>query len=848
MSSRGGTTNGGGSGVQSIPSASRKMVQSLKEIVSCSESEIYATLKDCNMDPNEAVNKLLSQDPFHEVKKKREKKKEIKDSTESRPRGASSTSNRGTRSGADRYVGRGTSTQFNSSDSGVNYGKPAYKKENGTNLYTSSSYSASGMSGNNTNRQQSALSENKVSASAVDVTPSALQSSSGHQPAWVGVPGQISMADIVKKGRPQGKTLAPPNSSHHNVQASPSSAHHDWPSSEDHGSKVSEMYTEPGAEEWPLMEPSQAASVSAGWDSHAESELHPDASDVPFDRINKHSESQTDEVQAEEDDAIENLSANHAESASLSSRKMQEDSSGGASLFENELYTNMGSYQQHDHTFEHQEAEDGGASVSSAAANLQELSISEEERGAPPQEEVPSVVIPNHLQVQTADCSHLSFGSFGSGISTSFSGPVAPRTVRSNLEAPTEADASSVGHSVNRNPEYYGDESLRTASDGNLVHRSGATAGNYESHSASQPETLKQENPEVAHGNQYIFPLATPGYAFENAQESNTAFTHSQMSSQMQNLTPFSNVMPTYTNSLPSTLLAANVNPVREADIPYSPFPQSMPTKYGNAASSINGSSISMAEALKTAAFSSAQPAPQTLPGTSVATGPALPQHLAALHPYSQPTLPLGPFANMIGYPFLPQSYTYMPSGFQQAFAGNSTYHQSLAAVLPQYKNSVSVSSLPQSASVPSGYGAFGSSTAIPSNYPMNPPAGPAGTNIGYDDVMSSQYKDSNHLISLQQPENSAMWLHGPGSRTMSAVPASTYYSYQGQAQQQPGGFRQAQQQPTQNYGGALGYPNFYHSQTGVSHEHQPQNPRDGSLSGSQAQPKQSQQIWQNSY
>ena len=156
-------------------------------------------------------------------------------------------------------------------------------------------------------------------------------------------------------------------------------------------------------------------------------------------------------------------------------------------------------------------------------------------------------------------------------------------------------------------------------------------------------------------------------------------------------------------------------------------------------------------QALKTGSFSTPQPTPQTLPSTSVATGPALPQHLPPVHPYSQPGLPLGHFANMIGYPFLPQSYTYMPSAYQQAFAGNSTYHQSLAAVLPQYKNSVSVSSLPQSAAIASGYGAFGSSTSIPGNFSLNPPTAAAGTTIGYDDVINSQYKDGNHLISLQQ-------------------------------------------------------------------------------------------------
>ena len=104
-------------------------------------------------------------------------------------------------------------------------------------------------------------------------------------------------------------------------------------------------------------------------------------------------------------------------------------------------------------------------------------------------------------------------------------------------------------------------------------------------------------------------------------------------------------------------------------------------------------------------------------------------------------------------------------------------------------------------------------------------------------------YKNGNHLISFQQQnENSTMWNHRPGSQTMSAVPANTYYSFQSQ-NQQPGRFRQGHQ-PSQHFG-ALEYPNFHHSQAGISLEHQQQNPRDGSLSGSQGQAcKQSQQIW----
>ncbi|XP_022892368.1 uncharacterized protein LOC111407235 isoform X2 [Olea europaea var. sylvestris] len=808
-----------GNGVQAIPAGSRKMVLSLKEIVNCPEAEIYATLKDCNMDPNEAVHRLLSQDPFHEVKSKREKKKENKDTSESRSRGASNNSNRGSKNSSDRSLWRGGSTPYNSSESGPLHGKGTYKKESGSSSYPNTSTSVSIMTGSITNTQPPALSDVATTEYKASSDDAAYGVSSGlhppsYQPAWVGVPGQVTMADIVKMGRPQKKATSAHNvanngNRHHVEGHSSTTSHHN--SSQD----VSAI------DEWPSIERPVAAKMQAVSEPSVEPELHPDASDLPFDGIHQHSETE-EEVWNAEDDNIENLGTNDMVSTSISNRNIPEDNSGGASLFEDHLYENMGSYQHHGHPYENEEVEEVGVSVSSVAANLQQLSVQQDDQGLPADADGPSVVIPDHLQVQTADCSHLSFGSFGSGMSAVFSsGPSATTPVKANLEeVHRDADVSSIDHSDNR---------------------TGASSGSYD---ASQPEELKPVNIEMAHGNQYAFPTPNTDYTFDNAQHLNVAYAQSQTSSQIQNLTPYSNVMPSHTNSLPSTLLAANVHSARESDLQYSPFPvtQSLPTKFGNSASSIGGSAISMPEALKTSSFPSTQPTQLSLSGTSVASGPPLPQHLP-VHPYSQPSLPLGPFANMIGYPFLPQSYPYMPSAFQQQFAGNNTYHQSLAAVLPQYKNSVSVSSLPQSAAVASGYGGFGSTTTIPGNFLMNPPAAPSGTNLSYDDVLSSQYKDSSHLINLQQNENSPMWLHGANSRTVSAVPASTYYNYQGQSQQS-GGFRQGQH-PSQSYG-ALGYPNFYHSQTGISQDHQQPNPRDGSLEGSQGQPKQSQQLWQN--
>ncbi|GJN11412.1 hypothetical protein PR202_ga29603 [Eleusine coracana subsp. coracana] len=68
---RGGGRGGGGrqpyaapvgADVAAIPPASRPMVQSLKGILADrSEAEIYATLCDCGMDPDIAVDRLISQ-------------------------------------------------------------------------------------------------------------------------------------------------------------------------------------------------------------------------------------------------------------------------------------------------------------------------------------------------------------------------------------------------------------------------------------------------------------------------------------------------------------------------------------------------------------------------------------------------------------------------------------------------------------------------------------------------------------------------------------------------------------------------------------------------------------------
>ncbi|GAB2279800.1 hypothetical protein Dimus_014439 [Dionaea muscipula] len=68
----------GASSRVSIPDNVRKTIQDIKEVTGKhSEEDIYAMLKECSMEPNETIDRLLYLDTFHEVKSKRDKRKEV---------------------------------------------------------------------------------------------------------------------------------------------------------------------------------------------------------------------------------------------------------------------------------------------------------------------------------------------------------------------------------------------------------------------------------------------------------------------------------------------------------------------------------------------------------------------------------------------------------------------------------------------------------------------------------------------------------------------------------------------------------------------------------------------------
>lgn len=791
MGSRGGGVSNAKAG--GVPASCRKVVESLKEIVSCSELEIYAMLVDCDMDPDETVSRLLSQDTFHEVKSKRDKKKETKDPAESWTR---STPNRGARSsGHDGYnTTRGGGNRFKSNERGSVQSVPANRRENGTrNHWAGSSSSTPGVLGRqpppNSDPTNAEVKKAQPTVSSDTVTSSSLPTPPVYQSAWANAnPGQRTMADIVKMGRPlhQKKNVVavPPRSTEAQESGSKAPLKDEWPSIE----KRDVSYPTPS-----LLKP--AAEDQFSQPQHLD-ETHLDDKEVP--------ETKTNPVASPPD-------AEQAPPASVSSRHLRDDDDARDSSVNEDENDKV-----EPHAFEENRGEDVSASV---ATGFQQLTIeNEEDHETLTREDEPPVIIPSHLQVHTSECSHLMFGSFGMGLGSG----QASSGFNDNLEETKETeDNSSFRHPES---DFYGEEEeeeqlKNAATDEQASYQIDSTARNYHASSDSETEAAAQHEPPLQEDHQYKF-SSPADYEFENSQQLNPP---PETNPQMQSLDNFPNVMH------------QGIQDAREPDLHYSPFP----TKYNSATpSSHSGPAISMAEALRAASIS-----PQNaMPGAGEQAA-ALAQHLA-LNPYShQPGMPLGHYGNLMSYPFMPQSYNpYMPSAFQQAFPSGS--HQSM---LPQYKTQATAPPVPP----PSAYG-FGGGSALGNNFPLNSTSAPNS----YEDVLSSQFRDSNHLASSlqQQNEHLAAWHQGQQSSSR-VVPGSGYYSLPSHQNQQPPGFRQAQllqqasqQQQQQQHFGGHGYGSPYHSQAPMSldqlhhQHHQQQNARDASKQTPH------QQLWPNNY
>ncbi|KAJ7570785.1 hypothetical protein O6H91_01G135100 [Diphasiastrum complanatum] len=221
MSSGRGSGGAAGAAVAAIPSSARKLVQTIKEIVAGnSDDDIYSMLKECNMDLDQTVQRLLNQDPFHEVKRKRDKKKEgaTRENTDARMRSSSiGISSRGGRSSGsfDRNAGRGNSLpQYGPNEFTGGRGKAFIVKENGNHSSTRTtaisvdSTLAAGALKSSPPVVASSVLETSSSSFVQNGGPPHARSVSGHQLTWVAVgSGNSTVAEILKTNGPQPPLL-----------------------------------------------------------------------------------------------------------------------------------------------------------------------------------------------------------------------------------------------------------------------------------------------------------------------------------------------------------------------------------------------------------------------------------------------------------------------------------------------------------------------------------------------------------------------------------------------------------------------------------------------------------------
>ena len=169
--------------------------------------------------------------------------------------------------------------------------------------------------------------ENKLPPVTLGDGISSSKSASGHQTAWFGAPGQRSMAEVVKMGRPQNKTTK------QNVNVG---------SEINHEHEVSANQQAPVKDEWPSIEKPLAPSTSSLSVAPAESEVRNGLADFQSDRGDQYLKDRLENIHIAESGPSESRGVDHVQADSV-----QEDES----VVSSEIDDNP--YQTQSHPVEH---------------------------------------------------------------------------------------------------------------------------------------------------------------------------------------------------------------------------------------------------------------------------------------------------------------------------------------------------------------------------------------------------------------------------------------------------------------------------------------------------------------
>lgn len=800
-----------------IPSPVKKVIRNIREVISdqYNDSEIYAALRECDMDPNDAVQHLLSQGPpkdsdtFHRVKSKREKRKEMKENQEVKARANSGILNRGGRVGGENCVWESASVHVGSNE----LDKGSCRRENDSVACLQSASSAYHTTRKRSNEKCSPQSD------SLRPPPGSCGTSLGIQSTWSGSSSShASMADIVR-GRPCTKSSEVSSETSYTPQDdnAPNSfschmkhSHESTPlQPEIHDTRLSlnldmrheseKMLDQHNCNnEWPVIEKIPASSgppAVLGKSASMGVEMYSSLSGLHSDRY-----SQSDEIQLSKKDAVDmkNHYGGNTRSAQAFSGQEGTDRSTDKSL-PNHSTSLPG---------------DVNKTVMAATMNLQNISLAREQPAVSPSEDNCGLVLPDYLQAFAADCSHLSFGTYTSGKNSAPPVPQTSSPLSAEVEKPSAAtDSSSATHLDSRNSMNFGDELLGYTHD-----TSGWAAADTRTDPSLYAEGLNHHLPTAAYGEDYLY-SSVPDSNFGNSQQKSSA----------KNFTSFSSELQLHSKSVANDPLVAKA---RRSAVFHEA--QSMPSGYRN--QSINPSTISMSEVFNSGAFAMPQPS-------------SLPLHGASL-PFNS-----GRSYSGAGYG-MAETYGFT-SAFPQSHGNGGCASYGSAAGMeynPRHISAIPGSSLPRPSSNMPAYGSLQNSDDLYHDFLRDLSMAKTSRKVGNDGTFTTPYNDGNNITPYLQNDGSATWDNWRGSTTLETSGYNFPEQYQHNHGYQLGYQHHAadhQDQLRSQHKEAIWHASMYGSQLGFTPEQQ-QSLGDLALNGSQHPPSkqvsQPPHIWRPSY
>ncbi|XVF71708.1 hypothetical protein PTKIN_Ptkin12aG0061200 [Pterospermum kingtungense] len=819
--------SGGGFRVSSIPNSVKKTIQDIKEVMgNHSEDEIHAMLKECSMDPNETAQRLLLQDPFREVKRKRDRRKDNlnnKESAESRWK--SGSQGKGSRGGRGNFSPRYTTHEAGGSKSS------GPGKDNGMNLIAEKGSGQSSSTSQETKTKESTPVASPVPVMAngptgvVAETSCAPPRNAANQPqeslsvgknVFVSAPSPV---DATKKptiafgsGDMSGQPAA--SSSDCSMSTAPASSTAICFSSSDPvlvsssdsqplgtlGTIKCEVGSNRASTEPNAVIPTESKSASAATEissSSVQGKMPSKSSGVVKNPV---SESSQPSSTATHGSSTSRPSSNYGGRSQqiigpqkvgsnkewkpkpISSNVGQGSGTAGASEVPTASLEANSQSQPVSTVLDSEEV------TSKLQKKLEELHLPQRKH----------VIIPNHIHVPESERTKLSFGSFDAsfGVTLSYVGnQECDKSSAPLSETSQDVDETAEEHaSSNQNASATAEKVDYTDHPQSPAHASENLSGDGNV-SSSIPEyhENQQDNALLSGGHQFSAVHTSPNYSFGLVPPMLSPFENAESQAREVSRLP-SFVVPQPFD--PATYYAQFYRSSADNDGRVSPFPSSgVATKYnGNVAVLPPQTSQSPQEGGNSLVLTTASPTPlvtqaaglmqssiavtqQPVPVYRSAAGVHLPhfppnyiQYAPFYSPFYVPSPAIHQFINNGAFPQPPQAGTVYPSAAAAPTTG-------VKFSLPQFKPGSNAANSTHIA-MPSGYGPYGSS---PAGY-NHSSAATTGNSATNEDLNASQFKDSNVYITGQQSEGSAVWIAPPG-RDLSSLPASSFYNLPPQGQ-----------------------------------------------------------------